>query len=111
MIELFDGPSQTCQNPNQHLLAVKNYNPEIAEFLFQYAKENFSILKIYLREPYYTKIKKDEQISYISFTCQVGGLMGLCLGLSFVSVFEIIFHCFNFSSKKITNLITKMYFS
>ena len=71
-------------------------NEPIKEFLYKYAKENIAIVYIFIRDPYYTKIKKDEAISIVSFIGNIGGFVGLCLGLSFVSVFEIIFHCFNF---------------
>ena len=36
---------------------------------------------------------RDEKIPIISFVANTGGLLGLCMGFSLVSVFEIMFHC------------------
>jgi len=35
---------------------------------------------------------KDENIPVISFIGNAGGLLGLCLGMSFVSIFELFYH-------------------
>jgi hypothetical protein len=37
----------------------------------------------------------------VSFVANAGGLVGLCIGLSFVSIFEIFYHIFNACLKKI----------
>ena len=63
--------------------------------LWLYAKGNISYLKIYYMDPYYTKIIKDVNMSYTSFIGNTGGLMSLCIGLSLISIFEIIFHLHN----------------
>jgi hypothetical protein len=47
---------------------------------------------VYIKDPYYTSIKKDENIPFISFIGNAGGLLSLCMGLSFVSLFEILYH-------------------
>ena len=43
---------------------------------------------------------RDEKIPIISFVANTGGLLGLCMGFSLVSVFEIIFHCGGAIKKK-----------
>ena len=60
--------------------------------LWLYAKGNIAYLKIFYIDPYYTKIIKDVNMSYTSFIGNTGGLMSLCIGLSLISIFEIIFH-------------------
>ena len=60
--------------------------------LFRYTKENLAVVNIYIKDPAVTKIIRDEKISPISFIANVGGLMGLCMGFSLVSSWEIIFH-------------------
>jgi len=65
---------------------------QLLDFLLNYAKENLSVLNIYFRDPYYTKFVKDENIPVISFIGNAGGLLGLCLGMSFVSIFELFYH-------------------
>jgi hypothetical protein len=37
----------------------------------------------------------------VSFVANAGGLVGLCIGLSFVSIFEIFYHMFNAVIKNI----------
>jgi hypothetical protein len=76
---------QTCQKVSQ----------EIKNFLYKYAQENIAILKLFTKDPYYTLIKKDEEMSFVTFVSNIGGLCGLCMGLSLVSVFEIFYHSFN----------------
>ena len=45
------------------------------------------------QDPVVTRIMRDEKIPIISFVANTGGLLGLCMGFSLVSVFEIMFHC------------------
>ena len=89
---------QKCEDPKikQPIEDIKKY-PKIVEMLFKYANDNIAILKIYIRDPYYTKIIKAEAISLTSFVSNIGGLASLCLGLSAVSFFEIFYHCFKFA--------------
>jgi len=75
------------QYPNVSLLANPT-SQKVSNFLFGYVKNNFIILKIFINYPFYTKIKKDEDITVLAFIANTGGLLGLCLGLSFVSVFD-----------------------
>jgi len=70
-------------------------NPKMVDFLFEYAKHNLAILKVLIKDPFYTLIHRDEQTPLISSIGNTGGLLGLCMGVSLVSIFEIIFHCFN----------------
>ena len=65
-----------------------------------YAEENLAVLYIFIKDPYYTLIKKDVSMTTISFIGNAGGLVGLCMGLSFVSIFEVFYHCFNFFMTK-----------
>ena len=39
-----------------------------------------------------TRIKRDQKIPVIAFVANTGGLLGLCMGFSLVSVFEIVYH-------------------
>ena len=57
-------------------------NQKLVDFLLQYAQENIVRLTVYIKDPFYTKMKRDEQMTIISFIGNFGGLLGLCLGLS-----------------------------
>jgi hypothetical protein len=76
-------------------------NPNISNFLYKYAKNNFAVLRVYIKDPYYISIKTDEQMSVISFLGNAGGLLSLCLGISLISLFEIVYHLCNFCTIKI----------
>ena len=60
--------------------------------LFRYSKENLAILNVYISEPAVQRIVRDEKISTISFIANVGGLLGLCMGYSLVSSWEIVYY-------------------
>ena len=82
-------------------------NPKMSDFLFKYAESNFADLRVYIKDPYYTSIKCDEQMSLISYLGNAGGLLGTSLGLSLVSIFEIFYHTITFftenNSRKVFN--------
>ena len=44
------------------------------------------------KDPVVTRIIRSEKIPIINFVAYIGGLLGLCMGFSLVSVFEIVFH-------------------
>ncbi len=90
--------------PNSTLLLQ---NSQITKFLYKYAKTNLAVLYVLIKDPFYTLIKKDEQISVISFIGNAGGLMGLCMGLSLVSIFEIFYHIVNFTIAKLQYFLNR----
>ena len=67
------------------------------EDVFKYAQNNIVTLTMFIREPFAEKIVTNEKISRISFMSDVGGLLGLFMGFSFVSAVEIIYHAFKVS--------------
>ena len=40
-----------------------------------------------------TKYKRDVAMTWITWIANTGGLMGLCMGMSFVSIAEILYYC------------------
>ena len=59
--------------------------------LTQYARENIAKVHIYLKDPFVKEIIREEKITVIQFVGSVGGLLGLFMGLSFVSLVEILY--------------------
>ena len=76
---------------------------KMSKFLNDYARKNIAILKIFLKDPYYTNVIRDRQITLTNFVGNTGGLVGLCLGLSGISIFEAIYHIFNLIVKSCSN--------
>ena len=81
--------------------------------VFSYCKENLVKLVVYLPSPYVTRMVVNEvnsgvlldqmtnnillqEITLSTFTSNIGGLLGLCMGLSFVSLVEVLFYVLKF---------------
>ena len=82
--------------PNQALKNIVN----------QYGKENLSLLHILIQSPYITKIKRDVAMTFTNYVANTGGLLGLCLGFSFISGVEILYWCC-FSWKQIMKCLQR----
>ena len=91
-LELFTAKNLSFETPNGIALALQ-------EAIFRYAKENMALVNVYIKDPVVTRIKRDQKIPIIGFVANTGGLLGLCMGFSLISAFEIIFH-FLISIKK-----------
>jgi hypothetical protein len=98
-----------CSESGEPVVQVLNENPTITKFIYEYARNNFVVLQVYISDPYYTLFKRDEQISYITFISNTGGLLGLCMGMSFISIFEIVYHFFNIFWSKSQKCIQVLY--
>ena len=66
-------------------------NDTLIKELYEYGRHNLALVHVMVQSPYVTKIKRDVAMSFITFVADTGGLLGLCLGFSFISVIEIIF--------------------
>ena len=60
--------------------------------MYQYARENLALVNIYIKDPAVTQIKREQKIPLIWFVANVGGILGLTMGCSLVTVFEIALH-------------------
>ena len=69
-------------------LCIKVYQNVTASNLWQ---NTFMVLvpQIYIKDPYVTKFLTQEKITTMSFVGNVGGILGLFLGFSFISGAEI----------------------
>ena len=56
-------------------------------------------MEIFIKDPFYTKIKRDQQMTIILFIGNAGGLLGLCMGLSMISLFEVFYYFIAFLIK------------
>jgi hypothetical protein len=87
--------NNTIKICSEHLEPIEQYlkdNPNLLNFIYHYTKENFVVLQVYISNSYYTLFKRDEQISAITFISNTGGLLGLCMGMSFISIFEMFYY-------------------
>jgi hypothetical protein len=99
LLKIWTSQPRFCLDDRANLTQVIAY-PNVTEFLWEYASKNFVVGKFYIKESFYTKIRKEEEISVASFIGSAGGQVGLFLGMSFVSIFEIIYHIGGFIMTK-----------
>ena len=64
----------------------------LRDTLYNYARDNLALVNIYIKQPVVTKILRDQRVPLIWFVANCGGILGLCMGFSIVTVFEV-FHC------------------
>ena len=62
--------------------------------LAKYTKENMAMVSVYMREPFVEVLVVDEDTSIMDFISSIGGLLGLCMGFSFVTFGEICYFFF-----------------
>ena len=60
---------------------LEERNAALDAFVEQYAKDNFAVMKVFIKNPYYTSIIRDQAMTTISFIANSGGLAGLCMGM------------------------------
>lgn len=51
-----------------------------------------ALVNVYIKDPAVTRIKRDQKVPLIWFVANVGGILGLTMGMSLVTFFEIIHH-------------------
>ncbi len=87
--------NQLCDSKDKVNVSRLHSDEALYDFMFNYARNNLAVLNVFIKDPYYTKIRKDEQMSFTTFVGNAGGLAGLCMGMSLVSIFEVLYHCTN----------------
>ena len=58
--------------------------------IFRYARQNLALVNIYIKPPVVKRIMRDERIPVIWFVANCGGILGLCMGFSIVTAFEVL---------------------
>ena len=65
----------------------------LREEIHRYGKKNLASIHVLIQNPYVLTINRDVAMSFTSYIANTGGLLGLCLGFSFVSAIEVFFWC------------------
>ncbi len=66
-------------------------NQTLEREVTHYAKGNLIYVIYFIQSPYMTLIKRDIEMTLTDFVSNTGGLLGLFLGFSVISLFELIF--------------------
>ena len=64
---------------------------KLKSWTVNYAKNNIAKVNIFLKDPFVQKYQREEKITEITFVGTIGGILGLFLGFSFISVIEILY--------------------
>ena len=92
--EEYFGKKSTCENwPTNYFEDHDVANDSLVNELYEYGRENLAFTQVMMQSPYVTFIKREAAMTFTSYVANTGGLLGLCLGFSFISGIEIIFWC------------------
>ena len=81
--------NKSCE---KNIEAIK-YSEDVKDELYEYSKNNLAWINVYFSQTFIRKLVRDGKYSFTGFIANIGGLMGLCMGFSLVSVAELIFFC------------------
>ena len=51
-----------------------------------------ALVNVYIKDPAVTQVVRDQKVPLIWFVANIGGILGLTMGMSLVTIFEIIHH-------------------
>jgi hypothetical protein len=84
--------------------SIRNYGFNIfnkSPITYNAFDRDIAMVEIIYQKPTLVQIESQLIMTWIDYFSSVGGLMGLVLGISFVSSFELIWLCFRIASKKL----------
>ena len=88
------GNTSSCDNwPTNFFQDYNVPDSTLVDEIYPYGRDNLALVHVAIQNPRVTKIKRDVEMTFTSYIANTGGLLGLCLGFSFISGIEIIFWC------------------
>ena len=88
---IFLEPDPCKQWPENYFEKYDEPNDTLVEEMYKYGSKNLALIHVMIQSPYVTKIKRDVAMTFTTYIANSGGLLGLCLGFSFMSGIEIMF--------------------
>ena len=75
----------------------------LLDLIHEYSRNNLAHVHVYIKPPVVTRIQRDQRTPLIWFVANCGGILGLCMGFSIVTVFEVLhFLCHSMFGKVAT---------
>ena len=62
---------------------------EFIENVIRYTEDNVAKIRVFITTPHVTEIVRDERMSFTTLISNIGGLLGVCIGFSIISLAEI----------------------
>ena len=84
------GTANLCQNWPESYFQIFTLTIPLLKKCFN-IEENLALIEIAIQTPFVKRIKKDIEMSFTDFLANTGGILGLYLGCSLLSFFEIIY--------------------
>lgn len=78
--------------PEHRLINCTQKHCPMEDMILEYSRKNLLMFHVLIKDPYAQRFKRDEKIAISSFIANLGGLLGLWLGFSWISGAEILFH-------------------
>lgn len=85
-------PKNYLRDSREQAYDKDSVNAEIKELLFMYAKDNVAKVSLFFNEPVIKKEIRDIKLSRVMFMANVGGILGLAMGASIITLFEVLYH-------------------
>ena len=84
--------NSSCQKwPGNYFHAFNKPNETLVEEMVKYGRKNLAVVRVMIQSPYVTRVKRDVSMTFTTYVANSGGLLGLCVGFSFISGIELIF--------------------
>ena len=88
------GNTSSCEYwPRDYFKNNDAPNENLVRELYHYGRDNLAMVHVLVQSPYITKMKRDVAMTFTSYIANTGGLLGLCLGFSLITGFELVFWC------------------
>ena len=96
-IEYLKANNKFCEDDSwdQEFLQQNNTKFNFIEFaatLAQYGRDNIAFVSLFMREPFAEVLAVNVDTTLMNFIGSLGGLLGLCMGFSFVTLAEILYY-------------------
>ena len=78
--------------PSKLLLNCTGSKCAIEDSILEYGRKNLILFHVMIKDPYAQRYRRDEKIAITSFIANLGGLLGLWLGFSWISGAEVVFY-------------------
>ena len=88
------GNTTSCEYwPGDYFKNNEAPNETLVTEMYLYGRDNLAMVHVLIQSPYVTKMKRDIAMTFTSYIANTGGLLGLCLGFSLITGFELVFWC------------------
>ena len=67
-----------------------NLSKALINQVYLYSRDNLIKLQMYIKDPYVTRIMRQEEITEMSFVGNIGGSLSLFLGFGFISAIDVL---------------------